>query len=265
MRRVGGGRASERARDRRYATGRLRDKIAHGAGAWLGPLALAGALAATGCGAGAQPAEEHAAGGDAAAADLVGDGAPAYGPRVAGSPGVPLRLAASGPVPDRFGVGRAASDAEIAAIDIDIMTDGAGLPPGRGTPAAGAAVYAGKCAACHGAAGEGVPRLGGRLIPEGDKHAFVDGADPDAFSGRTIGSYWPYATTLFDYVRRAMPFERPGSLTDEEVYAVVAWLLWQNEIVAEDAVIDATTLPQVEMPARDRFVADDRLSSDRVR
>lgn len=235
------------------------------AGGWLGALALAGALATSGCGAGAQPAEEGPGGEGAAADGVGGDGAPAYGPRAAGSPGVPLRLAASEPVPGRFGVGRTATDAEIAAIDIDIMPDGTGLPPGGGTPAEGAAVYTGKCAACHGASGEGVPRLGNRLVPEGDKHAFVDGSNPDAFSSRQIGNYWPYATTLFDYVRRAMPFDRPGSLTDEEVYGVVAWLLWRNELIAEDAVMDATTLPLVAMPARDRFVRDDRETSDRVR
>jgi S-disulfanyl-L-cysteine oxidoreductase SoxD len=84
-------------------------------------------------------------------------------------------------------------------------------------------------------------------------------------SERTIGSYWPYATTLFDYIRRAMPFDAPGSLTDQEVYALTAWLLWKNGIISEGDVVDARTLPEVAMPARDRFVRDDREQSTRVR
>ncbi len=82
---------------------------------------------------------------------------------------------------------------------------------------------------------------------------------------RTIGNYWPYATTLYDYVRRAMPLDAPGSLAPEEVYSVVAWLLYRNEVLPEDAVLDATTLPAVRMPARDRFVADDRIGGPVVR
>ena len=95
----------------------------------------------------------------------------------------------------------------------------------------------------------------------GDAFDFGDGMRAE----RTIGSYWPWATTVFDYVRRAMPWDRPGSLSDDEVYAITAWLLYRNDIIAADAVLDATSLPQVEMPSRDRFVADDRLESHRVR
>jgi S-disulfanyl-L-cysteine oxidoreductase SoxD len=160
-------------------------------------------------------------------------------------------------LPPRLGYGRAATAAEIAALDIAIAPDGAGLPPGAGTVAAGAAVYAAQCAACHGPHGEGVPQVGDRLV----------GREPIDSTGfnRTIGNYWPYSTTLFDYVRRAMPFDRPGSLSDEEVYAVTAYLLHLNDIVAADAVMDARTLPQVVMPARDRFVPDDRERSTTVR
>src|SRR5690606_26857041 len=135
------------------------------------------------------------------------------------------------------------------------MPDGRGLPPGRGTPVQGAEVYTARCAICHGAQGEGTP-LGMALVGRnpGDSFRFEspDGADRP----KTIGNYWPYATTLFDYIRRAMPFDRPGSLSDEEVYAVSAYLLYRNEIIDREAVLDAGTLPRVRMPARDRFVPD---------
>ena len=117
---------------------------------------------------------------------------------------------------------------------------------------AGADVYAAKCAPCHGPLGEGGPN--DRLVPQ-----------PGQEGGRTIGTWWPYSTTLFDYVRRAMPWDRPGSLSNQEVYAVVAWLLNQNGLVPDNAVMDATSLPQVEMPARSRFVPDDREAYTSVR
>lgn len=160
-------------------------------------------------------------------------------------------------LPERFGYGRAVTAVEIAALDIDVSPDGTGLPPGRGTVAEGRTIYAAHCAACHGADGEGVQGVGNRLV----------GREPIDSTGwnRTIGNYWPYAPTVFDYVRRAMPFDRPGSLTDEEVYALTAYLLHLNEVVPADAVMDASTLPQVRMPARDRFVRDDRETSTRAR
>ena len=135
-------------------------------------------------------------------------------------------------VPATFGIGRPATPAEIAALDIDIGPDGAGLPPGRGTAADGAPIYAARCAGCHGKTGKEGPNdvLVGRL--PGD--AFPFARDPRA--PKTIGSYWPYATTVFDYIRRAMPPDAPGSLKDEEVYGLVAYLLALNELIPQDAV-----------------------------
>jgi mono/diheme cytochrome c family protein len=156
--------------------------------------------------------------------------------------------------PATFGIGRPATPAEIVALDIDVGPDGAGLPPGRGTSADGAPIYAARCAGCHGKTGKEGPNdvLVGRL--PGD--AFPFARDPRA--PKTIGSYWPYATTVFDYIRRAMPPDAPGSLKDDEVYGLVAYLLVLNELVPADAVIDATSLPKVKMPAHDRFVPDKR-------
>jgi mono/diheme cytochrome c family protein len=161
----------------------------------------------------------------------------------------------------RFGFGRPATAAEIQAWDIDVRPDGAGLPPGRGTVAQGTAVYAAKCAACHGAAGRQGPfdALAGREPRAG----FPFGRDPSLV--RTVGNYWPYATTLYDYIHRAMPWMQPGSLEPDEVYGVVAYLLFLNEIVPEDAVLDAATLPKVVMPAHDRFVRDNRRGGREIR
>jgi len=156
--------------------------------------------------------------------------------------------------PATLGIGRPATTAEIAALDIDVGPDGVGLPPGRGTSADGAPIYAARCASCHGKTGKEGPNdvLVGRL--PGD--AFPFAKDPRA--PKTIGSYWPYATTVFDYIRRAMPPDRPGSLRDDEVYGLVAYLLTLNELIAPDAVVDAASLPKVKMPAHDRFVPDTR-------
>jgi cytochrome c len=156
--------------------------------------------------------------------------------------------------PATFGIGRPATKDEIAALDIDVGPDGTGLPPGRGTSADGATIYAARCAGCHGKTGREGPNdvLVGRL--PGD--AFPFATDPRA--PRTIGSYWPYATTVFDYIRRAMPPDAPRSLQDNEVYALVAFLLAQNEVIPADAVMDAASLPKVKMPSRDKFVPDTR-------
>ena len=161
----------------------------------------------------------------------------------------------------RFGFGRAATAAEIRAWDIDVRPDGAGLPPGRGTVAQGAAVYAAKCEACHGAAGRNGPF--DALVGREPRAGFPFGRDPSLV--RTVGNYWPYATTLYDYIHRAMPWMQPGSLEPDEVYGLVAYLLFLNEIVREDAVMDAVTLPKVVMPAHDRFVRDNRRGGREIR
>jgi cytochrome c len=163
--------------------------------------------------------------------------------------------------PARYDIGRPATAEDIRAIDIDVMPDGRGLPPGSGTVAEGAAVYAAKCAACHGAKGEGgsADRLVGRN--DGDNFAFA--TNPKLI--RTVGSYWPYATTLYDYTFRSMPFTAPGTLTPGETYGLVAYLLFLNRVVPESAVMDARTLPQVVMPARDRFVRDNRTGGKAIK
>ncbi len=151
--------------------------------------------------------------------------------------------------PLRYGFGRPPTEAEIKTWDIDVIPSGEGLPPGRGTVQQGAAVYASKCAACHGPTGT-----------EGPKDQLVGGHSSLATDKpiKTIGSFWPYATTLYDYIYRAMPLTAPQSLTSDEVYALVAWLLYQNGIVPADAVMEATTLPAVKMPNREGFVSDPR-------
>jgi mono/diheme cytochrome c family protein len=170
------------------------------------------------------------------------------------APAKPRPATASTKEPASLGIGRPATPAEIAALDIDVGPDGVGLPPGRGTSADGAPIYAARCAACHGKTGKEGPNdmLAGRI--SGD--AFPFARDPRA--PKTIGSYWPYATTVFDYIRRAMPPDAPGSLKDNEVYGLVAYLLFLNELIPADAVIDASSLPKVTMPAHDHFVPDAR-------
>jgi cytochrome c len=147
-------------------------------------------------------------------------------------------------------LGRLATADEIASWDISIGPSGAGLPPGSGTPKQGEAVYAGKCVACHGEKGVGKPNdqlVGGRGSLSGDQAPI-----------KTVGSFWPYATTLFDYVRRAMPLGAPKSLSDDEVYAVAAYILRLNDIIGEADVMDAHTLPEVQMPNRDGFISFSR-------
>jgi len=144
-------------------------------------------------------------------------------------------------------LGAPASPEEIARYDISIPPSGAGLPKGSGTARDGAKVYEQKCVACHGAKGAGKPA---------DALAGGQGTLATKAPLRTVGSYWPYATTLFDYVRRAMPITTPLSLSDDEVYAVTAYVLYLNGIVGEDAAMNAQTLPQVKMPNRDGFVSD---------
>jgi cytochrome c len=149
----------------------------------------------------------------------------------------------------RYGLGREASAEEIARIDIDVMPDGRGLPPGGATAAQGRVVYEQACAHCHGAEGRNGPN--GSLAGE----AVHDPGDlaTDRSLKRTVGNYWPWATTLFDYVRRAMPYDRPGSLSDEEVYAVTAYVLFENGLIEENATVNAETLPAVQMPLQPLF------------
>ena len=147
--------------------------------------------------------------------------------------------------PPAFGV--AVSAEEIPRWDISIPPSGAGLPGGGGSVRQGLKVYEERCQSCHGAKGAGKPA---------DPLAGGIGSLAGKTPLRTVGSYWPYATTLFDYVRRAMPITNPLSLTDDEVYAVSAYVLFLNGIVGEDAVMNAQTLPQVKMPNRDGFVSD---------
>jgi cytochrome c len=148
-----------------------------------------------------------------------------------------------------YGLGRLATEEEIRAWNIDVVPSGDGLPAGQGTVKQGAQVFATKCAACHGPTGT-----------EGPKDRLVGGQNTLATPKpiKTIGSYWPYATTLYDYIYRAMPFNAPQSLTPVETYSVIAWLLFQNKVIAEDAVIDAQSLPKIEMPNRNGFVPDPR-------
>jgi cytochrome c len=146
---------------------------------------------------------------------------------------------------DSPNLGRAATPEEVAAWDISIGPHGAGLPAGSGTAKQGEAVYAAKCLACHGEKGAGKPNdqlVGGQGTLAGDKPAV-----------KTVGSFWPYATTVFDYVRRAMPYNESKSLSNDEVYAVAAYILNLNGIVAEADTMDAQTLPKVKMPNREGF------------
>ncbi|QNF33342.1 cytochrome c [Adhaeribacter swui] len=171
----------------------------------------------------------------------------------------PVTKADSPEWPSTFGFGKPATPQEIALLDIDVRPDGKGLPSGSGTVLAGKAVYAVKCAACHGKTGVEGPN--NRLVSVAENEA----AGTESNKEKTIGNYWPYATTLFDYIRRAMPFNAPGSLTNEEVYALTAFLLNANKIIPAEASINAETLPKVVMPAQKLFVPDDRKGGPEIR
>jgi len=146
-------------------------------------------------------------------------------------------------------------------VDTDVRPDGTGLPAGSGSVQQGEAIYAEKCVVCHGDRGEG--GLNDRLVGREPRDHGAFSVDPEA--RKTVGNYWPYATTLFDYTWRSMPFTEPGTLRPDEVYALVAYLLYLNEIVDRDAVMTRETLPDVAMPARDRFVMDDRRGGAEIR
>ena len=148
-----------------------------------------------------------------------------------------------------YGVGRPPTAEEVKAWDLTIPSDGQGLPPGSGTAVLGKAIYAERCASCHGEKGED-PKYS-RLV---GGHGTLATDKPI----KTIGSFWQYATTLWSYIRRAQPFDEPGSLTADQVYAVTAYLLYLNGIIGEQDVMDAKTLPLVKMPNHDGFVPDPR-------
>jgi S-disulfanyl-L-cysteine oxidoreductase SoxD len=151
-------------------------------------------------------------------------------------------------------LGKPIKSADIAAWDIDIEPDGAGLPAGSGTADQGAAIFADNCALCHGEGGRGGVSMGNSGAPAAP--AVVDdrkivGIDDTT---TTIANYWPYATTLFDYIRRAMPWTAPRSLTDDQVYALTAYILAQNKLIDAKDVINAQSLPRVQMPNRNGFI-----------
>ena len=220
---------------------RVQSRIGAGPIPWRrGATALCAALFVASCAPGDAP-------GDSTAMAAVGDRA---GDNAVGTPeGIPAHA------PEAFGFGAPASEARVASWDIDVRPDGTGLPDGRGSVAEGRDVYNVHCIACHGPTGT-----------EGPNDRLVDSEQWDAYpTSRTVGNYWPYATTLYDYIRKAMPQLTPGILNEDQVYAVIAYILYMNEIVPEDAVMDATTLPAVVMPARDKFVVDDRVGGGVVR
>jgi mono/diheme cytochrome c family protein len=158
-------------------------------------------------------------------------------------------IGTAGATESGFGLGRPPSADEIAAWNIDVRGDGAGLPPGHGSVAEGQALFADKCAGCHGAKGQGgaAPALVGGIGTLKAKKPL-----------RTVGSYWPYAPPVFDYIHRAMPFTAPQSLSADETYAVTAYILALNGLVPADAVMDRESLPKVAMPNRNGFVPDPR-------
>lgn len=167
--------------------------------------------------------------------------------------------------PATYGIGTPASAADIAALNTDVSPSGAGLPSGKGDATRGAVLYAAQCASCHGANGEG--RAGNppnpALVGREPRQGFGFGNDPKLV--RTVGNYWPEATTLFDYIKRTMPLSAPGSLSDDDVYSLTAHLLVANEILPAGATLDSSALMAVVMPARDRFVPDNRRGGSEIR
>jgi mono/diheme cytochrome c family protein len=144
-------------------------------------------------------------------------------------------------------LGKPIAESDLAAWDISVGPDGTGLPPGSGTAAQGARVYAEKCVMCHGENGKGGPNV---ALAGGDP---LTGGTRDVV--KTIKNFFPYATIVFDFTRRAMPWQAPKTLTNDEVYAVTAYVLRLNDLIGENDVMDATTLPKVVMPNRDGFIS----------
>jgi S-disulfanyl-L-cysteine oxidoreductase SoxD len=159
--------------------------------------------------------------------------------------GIAFALVAGAASAESPNLGKPITEAEIAPWDISIMPDGTGLPDGSGTSAQGAKIFAEKCSACHGDNGKGTEF--GAAVVGGPPRATLDG-------GKTIRNYWPYATTLFDFIRRAMPYPQPNSLSNDEVYALTAYILSLNQLIAENDAMNAQALPKVQMPNRDGFI-----------
>lgn len=170
----------------------------------------------------------------------------------AGSAALALSLAA-GPTAAQDGgdtnIGRAATEQEVAGWNIDIPVDGEDAPPGSGTPADGQSIYDNACATCHGVFGEGKGRYPAVMGGEGT----LDSSDPE----KTVGSYWPYATTLWDYIHRAMPFGNAQSLSNDQAYAVTAYVLYLNDIIGYEQELNADNIADIEMPNRDGFIRPD--------
>lgn len=152
--------------------------------------------------------------------------------------------------PAKYGIGRTPTAEELHALDISVAPDGTGLPVGHGSSAEGAVLFKAMCSACHGDRGEG----------RGDFPVLVGGKGTlgTAQPILTIGSYWPFATTAWDYIHRAMPYSAPGVLAPDQVYALTAFILAANGVISADAVLDEKTLPRVQMPNRNGFVSDPR-------
>lgn len=167
----------------------------------------------------------------------------------AGLLGLLLPLAAAANPPGYYGYGKPATQEQIAGWNIDVRPDGKGLPPGSGSVQEGATVYQAQCASCHGTFGEGMGRF---PVLAGGMESLTDDR-PE----KTVGSYWPYASTLWDYIHRAMPFYAPQSLTDDQVYAIVAYILNLNNIVGADFVASQDNLASIEMPNADGFIRPD--------
>jgi cytochrome c len=165
-----------------------------------------------------------------------------------------LSLAATPVLAEKFGIGRAALPEEVAAWDDEISADGTGLPAGSGDAIVGEEVFATKCAACHGDFAEGIdnwPKLAGGADT-------LDHEDPL----KTVGSYWPYLSTAFDYIKRSMPYGNAGTLTDDETYAIVAYILYSNDLIEDDFVLSKETFFDVEMPNTDGFILDNRAETE---
>jgi cytochrome c len=161
----------------------------------------------------------------------------------------------------KFSFGTPATPEQISGWNIDVLPDGQGLPSGSGTALAGSKLYAEKCAACHGDNGQGVPVSGRGAFPKLVGGIGTLGTDSPV---KTVGSFWPYATGVFDYIRRAMPFNNPQSLSNNEVYALTAFVLYKNGIINKDAEMNAKSLPLVKMPNRNGFYQRPKPETDNV-